>query len=82
MLGAQRTRLAPRSPAKAGVAHPRKALGRIYGHAVRLGPPDAALPVGADIETVLPLVTAAAEITAEGGRAAERLRPGGPLLDR
>ncbi len=31
ILGVQRTWLDPRSPAKAGVASPRKALGRIYG---------------------------------------------------
>ena len=38
VLGVQRTWLDPRRPpAKAGVAVPRKALGRIFGHAVRFG---------------------------------------------
>ena len=63
VTGVQRTWLDPRSPAKAGVASPRKALGRIYGHAVRFGSPDASLLVGEGIETVLSLVTAVPEIT-------------------
>ena len=62
VTGVQRTWLDPRSPAKAGVAAPRKALGRVYGHAVRFGrvPIDdlASLVVGEGIETVLSLVTA------------------------
>ena len=41
VLGVQRTWLDPRRPAKAaGVATPRKALGRIHGLAVRFGSPD------------------------------------------
>ena len=65
ITGVQRTWLDPRSPAKAGVAQPRKALGRVYGLAVRFGVPadDAALVVGEGIETVLSLVTAVPEIT-------------------
>ena len=44
VLGVQRTWLDPRSPAKAGVAAPRKALGRVYGRAMRFGrPADGAL---------------------------------------
>ena len=43
VTGVQRTWLDPRSPAKAGVAVPRKALGRIYGRAVRFGAPPTAL---------------------------------------
>ena len=60
VTGVQRTWLDPRSPAKAGVASPRKALGRIYGLAVRFGRPadGASLLVGEGIETVLSLVTA------------------------
>ena len=60
LLGVQRTWLDPRLPAKAGVASPRKALGRIFGHAVRFGSPadGASLLVGEGIETVLSLVTA------------------------
>ena len=58
--GIQRTWLHPRSPAKASVASPRKALGRIHGHAVRFTPhvPGAALLVGEGIETVLSIATA------------------------
>ena len=53
--GVQRTWLDPRLPAKADVAAPRKALGRIHGRAVRFGRPaaDASLLVGEGIETVL-----------------------------
>ena len=61
--GVQRTWLDPSRPAKAPLAHPRKALGRIHGHAVRFAMPtrDAAtLLVGEGIETVLSLVAAPA----------------------
>ena len=62
LTGVQRTWLDPRAPAKAKVAHPRKALGRIHGLAVRFGniPADsvATLLVGEGIETVLSLITA------------------------
>ena len=66
VTGVQRTWLDPRSPAKAGIAHPRKALGRIYGLAVRFGRPadGASLLVGEGIETVLSLVTAVPQVTA------------------
>ena len=37
VLGVQRTWLDPRRPAKAGIPTTRKALGRIFGHAVRFG---------------------------------------------
>ncbi len=73
ILGVQRTWLDPRSPAKAGVAHPRKALGRIYGHAVRFGRPDASLLVGEGIETVLSLITAVPQTTAAAALSAGSL---------
>ena len=77
VLGVQRTWLAPRSPAKAGVATPRKALGRIYGRAVRFGtvPADglASLVVGEGIETVLSLLCAVPEITAAAALSAGSL---------
>ncbi len=75
IFGVQRTWLDPRRPAKAGVADPRKALGRIYGFAVRFGVPadDAALVVGEGIETVLSLVTAVPEITAAAALSAGSL---------
>ncbi|MXY41611.1 MAG: hypothetical protein F4027_10470 [Rhodospirillaceae bacterium] len=75
IFGVQRTWLDPRSPAKAGVAHPRKALGRVYGLAVRFGVPSdgAALVVGEGIETVLSLITAVPEITAAAALSAGSL---------
>ncbi len=75
ITGVQRTWLDPRRPAKAGVAAPRKALGRVYGLAVRFGVPadDAALVVGEGIETVLSLVTAVPEITAAAALSAGSL---------
>ena len=75
ITGVQRTWLDPRSPAKASVANPRKALGRVYGLAVRFGSPsdDAALVVGEGIETVLSLVTAVPEITAAAALSAGSL---------
>ena len=75
ITGVQRTWLDPRSPAKAGVAAPRKALGRVYGLAVRFGCPsdDAPLVVGEGIETVLSLITAVPEITAAAALSAGSL---------
>ena len=75
VLGVQRTWLDPRLPAKAGVASPRKALGRIFGHAVRFGclADGAALLVGEGIETVLSLVTAVPAITAAAALSAGSL---------
>ena len=66
VLGVQRTWLDQRSPAKAGVATPRKALGRIHGLAVRFGSPSDGLTllVGEGIETVLSVVTAVPDIDA------------------
>ena len=59
IAGVQRTWLDPRSPAKAGTANPRKALGRVHGLAVRFGKPHTnTLLVGEGIETVLSIVTA------------------------
>ena len=75
ITGVQRTWLDPRRPAKAGVATPRKALGRIHGLAVRFGVPvdDAPLVVGEGIETVLSLVTAVPEIRAAAALSAGSL---------
>ena len=75
IFGVQRTWLDPRSPAKADVAAPRKALGRVYGLAVRFGAPagDAPLVVGEGIETVLSLVTAVPEIRAAAALSAGSL---------
>ena len=77
ILGVQRTWLHPRRPAKAGVTNPRKALGRIFGHAVRFGavPADglASLVVGEGIETVLSLIAAVPEIDAAAALSAGSL---------
>ena len=77
ILGVQRTWLDPRRPAKAGVTNPRKALRRIFGHAVRFGavPGDglASLVVGEGIETVLSLITAVPEIAAAAALSAGSL---------
>ena len=75
ITGVQRTWLDPRRPAKAGVAVPRKALGRIHGLAVRFGVPSGLAPlvVGEGIETVLSLVTAVPEITAAAALSAGSL---------
>ena len=75
VTGVQRTWLDPRSPAKAGVAAPRKALGRVYGRAVRFGHPaaGASLLVGEGIETVLSVVTAVPEVTAAAALSAGSL---------
>ena len=81
VTGVQRTWLDPRSPAKAGVASPHKALGRIYGLAVRFGRPadGASLLVGEGIETVLSLVTAVPEIAAAAALTAGSLGAFAPL---
>ena len=75
ITGVQRTWLDPRRPAKAGVAVPRKALGRIHGLAVRFGAPSGLAPlvVGEGIETVLSLVTAVPEIAAAAALSAGSL---------
>ena len=76
VTGVHRTWLDPRRPSKADVASPRKALGRVYGLAVRFGEPAeraATLLVGEGIETVLSLVTAVPEITAAAALSAGSL---------
>ena len=75
VAGVQRTWLDPRRPARAGVAAPRKALGRVYGRAVRFGRPadGASLLVGEGIETVLSVVTAVPEVTAAAALSAGSL---------
>ena len=81
VTGIHRTWLDPRSPVKAYIPSPRKALGQIYGHAVRFGAPDTTLLIGEGIETVLsaiatiPAVNAAAALSA-GSLAAFALPPG------
>ena len=65
IVGVHRTWLDPRHPAKADVSFPRKALGRVHGHAVRFGHPDTGtLLVGEGIETMLSIVTAVPAVTA------------------
>ena len=75
VAGVLRTWLDPERPMKANVTRTRKALGRVHGHAVRLGDPadGAALLVGEGIETVLSLVTASPDITAAAALSASSL---------
>ena len=77
VTGVQRTWLDARAPARAGVASPRKALGRVFGRAVRFGavPADglASLVVGEGIETVLSVVTAVPAIAAAAALSAGSL---------
>ena len=75
VCGVLRTWLHPTEPAKAQVLRPRKALGRVHGHAVRFGRPadGASLLVGEGIETVLSLVTALPDITAAAALSAGSL---------
>ena len=81
--GVQRTWLDPDRPAKADLARPRKALGRVHGRAVRfgalhfdgmrLGATGATLLAGEGIETVLSLVTAVPGIDAAAALSAGSL---------
>ena len=60
LTGLLRTWLDPETPAKAPVEHPRKALGRLFGSAVRFPPRShhSTVVVGEGLETVLSIVTA------------------------
>ena len=73
--GVQRTWLDPKHPAKADLARPRKALGRVHGRAVRFGgsASGATLLAGEGIETVLSLVTAVPRIHAAAALSAGSL---------
>ena len=72
--GIQRTYLHAHRPAKAPVADARKALGRIHGQAVRLGPPAAStLAVAEGIETALSLRTACPDLAAAAALSAAGL---------
>ena len=74
LLGVQRTWLDARTPAKASIPSPRKALGTIHGLTVRLAPhPSGALVVGEGIETVLSILTAVPGIAAAAALSAGSL---------
>ena len=73
VTGVQRTWLDPQKPAKANILAPRKAFGRVFGHAVRFGSPGQNLLVGEGIETVLSLVAAAPEAVAAAALSAGSL---------
>ncbi len=74
VTGVHRTWLDPSRPAKAPVARPRKALGRVHGLAVRFGSPaPTTLLVGEGIETVLSLVTAMPDTVAAAALSAGSL---------
>lgn len=71
--GVHRTWIDPGSSAKAAVAPPRKALGRVFGRAVRFGVPGASLLVGEGVETVLSVVTASPRVPAAAALSAGSL---------
>ena len=74
VCGVLRTWLDPTRPAKANLSRPRKALGRIHGHAVRFGEPACGtLLVGEGIETVLSIVTAIPDTVAAAALSAGSL---------
>ena len=74
IAGVHRTWLDPARSAKAPVARPRKALGRVHGLAVRFGDPAPdTLLVGEGIETVLSLVTAMPDTVAAAALSAGSL---------
>ncbi len=74
ITGVHRTWLDPARPAKAAVARPRKALGRVHGCAVTFVRMDTAmLPVGEGIETVLSLLTALPDTVAAAALSAGSL---------
>ena len=78
--GVHRTWLDPKLPAKAPVARPRKALGRLHGLAVRFGhPAPPTLLVGEGIETVLSIVTALPDTVAAAALSAGSLGAFAPL---
>lgn len=82
VLGVQRTWLDPVRPAKANIASPRKALGRIHGHAVRFGHIGSApLLVGEGIETILSIITAVPAISAAAALSAGSLGEFAPPPD-
>lgn len=55
LTGLHRTWLDPRHARKAPVEEPRKAMGALRGHGVRIGTPDGALVIGEGLETLLSL---------------------------
>jgi hypothetical protein len=55
VTGVHRTWLDPSGRTKAPLAVPRRAMGRLLGHAVRFGPPGDVLAAGEGIETMLSL---------------------------
>jgi len=74
VAGVHRTWLDPSRPAKAVLARPRKALGRVHGLAVRFGDPAPdTLLVGEGIETVLSIVTAMPDTVAAAALSAGSL---------
>ena len=71
--GVQRTWLDPGTQVKADVLPSRKALGRVFGRAVRFGVPGSTILVGEWVETVLSIVTAAPRLPAAAALSAGSL---------
>ncbi|TCP34375.1 DUF7146 domain-containing protein [Rhodovulum marinum] len=62
LTGLHRTWLDPATAGKAPVVPPRKAMGNLLGHGVRIGEPDRVLAVGEGLETMLSLHLALPEL--------------------
>ena len=74
LTGVHRSWLDPHRPAKARLERPRKALGRVHGHAVHFGTAAAGtLIIGEGLETVLSLVTAMPDTVAAAALSAGSL---------
>ena len=75
LTGIHRTWLEPHEPRKAAVPSPRKALGALYGHAVRFNRPPSGgtLVAGEGLETVLSILAAMPGIPAAAALSAAHL---------
>ena len=71
--GAQRTWLDPSGRAKAKIASPRRSLGQIAGHAIRIGTPDGILFAGEGLETMLSLREALPKVPVQAATSATHL---------
>lgn len=73
LTGLHRTWLDPVSAEKAPVSPPRKAMGNLLGHGVRMGEPNGALAAGEGLETMLSLHLALPELPAVAALSANHL---------
>ena len=73
LTGLHRTWLDPVSAEKAPVSPPRKAMGNLLGHGVRIGEPNGVLAAGEGLETMLSLHLALPELPAVAALSANHL---------